>query len=141
MRLAEIVSAPLGIEPVTGLSFSSNCTEKPYAMGVPSAATPAKVYFTPSPCASTVRVKLLGAGPGSYFDFVRFSFQVPTSGLLCARTAEELATANSVITANCKARFMCDPPGVRSSVVEVVDLTSIWKFLGSTDRGKLPPRQ
>src|SRR5271154_7052437 len=112
MRLAEIVSAPLGIDPVTGLSLPSNCTEKPYAIGLPSAATPSKVYFTPSPCASTVRVRLLGVGPGSYFDLVTLSFHVPTNGLLCARTAEEPATANSVITANRKARFMCDPSWV-----------------------------
>src|SRR5277367_4457319 len=112
MRLAEIVSAPAGIEPETGLSWPSNFTEKPYAMDFPSAATPSKVYFTPSPCASTVRVRLFGVGPGSYFDFVTFSFHVPTSGLLCDRRADEPATASSIITANRKARFMCDPPWV-----------------------------
>src|SRR5580704_9042086 len=136
MRLAEIVSAPEGIEPVTGLSFPSKVAEKPYAIAVPSAATPAKVYFTPSPCASTVRVRLFGTGLGLYFDFVTLSFHVPTSGLLCARRADEPATANSVITANRKARFMCDPPWVCFFELELVDLTSVWKFLGSTDRGK-----
>src|SRR5580704_18737095 len=126
MRLAEIASAPLCIEPVTGLSLPSKLAEKPYAIGFPSAATPSKVYFTPLPCASTVRIRLLGAGPGSYFDFVRFSFQVPTSGLLCARRAEEPATANNVINPNRSARFMCDPPRVRPSVLQLVDLASIW---------------
>jgi hypothetical protein len=31
---------------------------------------------------------------------------------------------------------MCDPPWVCFFELELVDLTSVWKFLGSTDRGK-----
>src|SRR5580658_6607343 len=129
MRLAEIVSAPLGIEPETELSLSSNVAEKPYATGFPSAATPSNEYFTPSPCATTVRIRLLGPGPGSNFDFVTSSFQVPTSGLLCARRVAEAANAKTVIATNCKRRFMGDPPWVRTFVLESVEFVSCWNFL------------
>src|ERR1700676_2819957 len=108
-----MLSAPYGIEPEPELSFPSNWTVKPYEIGVPSAATPSNVYLRPSPCASTVRVRLFGAGPGSYFDFSRFSFHVPTKGLLsAARKVEEPTTSKRVIATNSKTRFMCDPPWV-----------------------------
>src|SRR5271154_1714461 len=129
MRLAEIVSAPLGIDPEMGLSLPSNFTEKPYAVGFPSAPTPSNVYFTPSPCASTVRVRLLYPGPGSNFDFATLSFQVPTSGLLCARSVAEPAKASRAIATNLKRRFMSDPPWVRTFLVELVDVVSCGKFL------------
>ena len=43
-----------------------------------------KVYFAPPPSATIVRVRLLGAGPGSNLDFATLSFQVPRKGLVCA---------------------------------------------------------
>jgi len=58
-----MVSARPRIEPEIGLSVPFNWTEKPYAMGFPSAVTPSNVYFTPSACLSTVRVRLFGAAP------------------------------------------------------------------------------
>src|SRR5580704_3618978 len=91
-------------------------------MGFPSAATPAKVYFTPAPCASTVRVRLFGTGSGSYFDFSTFSFQVPTSGLLCACTVKEPATARRATATNRKTCFMCDPPWVRTFSFQLLNL-------------------
>ncbi len=36
------------------------------------------------PAASIVVVALVGAGPGLYFDFATFSFQMPTCESLCA---------------------------------------------------------
>src|SRR5580698_4950491 len=134
MRLAEIVSAPLGIAPETGLSLLSNVAEKPYAMGFPSAATPSNVYFTPSPCASTVRVRLLGPGPGSNFDFATLSFQVPTSGLLCARRAAEPANAKTLIATSCKRRFMGDPPWVRTFLLALLERVAGGNFLSTYGR-------
>src|ERR1700733_6961328 len=105
-----MVSAPLGVEPLMGLSLPSNCTEKPYEMGFPSAATAANVYFTPSPCASTGRVRFFGAGPGTNFDFATLSFQVPTSGLSWARKPEEATTANREIARKRKTCLICETP-------------------------------
>src|ERR1700720_795699 len=101
-----MVSAPLGIEPEMGLSLPSNWTEKPYAMGFPSAATPSNVYFTPSPCATTVRVRLFGPGPGSNVDFVTSSFQVPTSGLVCAKAGAQTTAAKAKIETNFNSRIV-----------------------------------
>src|SRR5580658_2542969 len=84
-------------------------------MGAPSAATPSKVYFTPSPCASTTRVRLLGAGPGSNFDLATFSFQVPTSGLLCARSVQEPTTAKRTSATDRKTSLIGDPPWADSA--------------------------
>src|ERR1700693_1183197 len=121
MRFAEIVSAPFGTVPLTGLSFSSNFTAKPYAKGLPLPSTPVKSYFTPSPSAATTRVRLCGAGPGSNFDLAVFSFHVPTSGLLCANNGEDTTAANRAIATNFKTRFMGDPPWVsfRRSILEI----------------------
>src|SRR5580765_5492445 len=101
-----MVSAPLGIEPEIGLSVPLNWTERPYAMGFPSAAMPSNVYFTPSACVSTVRVKLFGAGPGSNFDFVTSSFQVPTSGLSCAKAGTQTTAAKARTEANFNNRIV-----------------------------------
>src|ERR1700683_4728214 len=79
------------------------------------------VTFTPPPCGSgtTVRVWLRGPGPGTYFDLATFSFQTPTSGLLCA----ELLWANAEPTvasdrasrlAKTKIRFMSVSPSART---------------------------
>src|SRR5271170_528712 len=136
MRLAAIVSAPLGIEPEMGLSLPSKLTEKPYAMGLPSALTPSNEYFTPSPCASTVRVKLLYPGPGSNFDFATLSFHVPTSGLVWARRVEKPAVAKREIATNRKARFMGDPPWVRSFVSCSQISLVVGNFLGLTGLGE-----
>src|ERR1700690_689758 len=40
------------------------------------------MVLMPGPDASILRVLLLGAVPGVYFDFARLTFQVPTSVLL-----------------------------------------------------------
>src|SRR5579864_2511965 len=74
-------------------------------MAVPSAFAPSKVYFTLSPCDSTVRVKLLGGWPALYFDFSRLSFQVPTSAL-CASTVVAAAQTRTVRAANARRRFI-----------------------------------
>src|SRR5277367_5911828 len=113
-----------------GLSLPSKLTEKPYAMGLPSALTPSNEYFTPSPCASTVRVKLLYPGPGSNFDFATLSFHVPTSGLVWARRVEKPAVAKKEIATNRKARFMGDPPWVRPFVILLAVFVGCWKLLG-----------
>jgi hypothetical protein len=128
-----------------GLSLPSNCTEKPYARGFPSAETPSNVYFTPSPCASTVRVRLCGGGPGTYFDFARLSFQVPTSGLPCARRAQQPTTVKTAIATNRNTCFMDNPPWVRSFTVWLLDFIPSWKFtgfrpVGNNSRHNMMPR-
>src|SRR5271156_766693 len=97
-------------------------------MGLPSALVPENVYFTPSPCASTVRVRLAGAGPGSYLDFVRLSFQDPTRGLLCACKGAEATAANRIIATNIKTCFMSDPPWVRSFIAVLIDFVRSREF-------------
>src|ERR1700756_4834380 len=101
-----MVSAPLGIEPEMGLSLPLNWTEKPYAIAFPSAATPSNVYFTPSPCTSTVRARLFGAGPGSNFDFVTSSFQAPTRGFSCAKAGAQTTAAKAKIDATFNNRIV-----------------------------------
>src|SRR5271163_1281509 len=81
-------------------------------MGFPSPLTPSNVYLKLSPSAATVRVRLFGVGPGSYFDFSTFSFQVPTIGLLCACAAAAPTTAKTAIATIFTTCFMCDPPWV-----------------------------
>src|ERR1700678_3864105 len=97
-RVMATVSAPPGMPlPVTGLSVPSELEVKRCAIGLPSASTPENVYAAPAPSATTVRVRLLGAGIPSNFDLDRFNFQVPTKGLLCAGS-ERAATAARVNT-------------------------------------------
>ena len=48
----------------------------------PSPVTASTVVMTlPMPAPSILSVVLLGAGPGLYFDFARFNFQIPTDEL------------------------------------------------------------
>jgi hypothetical protein len=62
-------------------------------VSVPSAFTvcPSTLYLVPSD--SIVVVLLLGAGPGSYFDFAGFIFQVPLFGSSAAFTAVPFANS------------------------------------------------
>ena len=57
-------------------------------MGFPSAFIPSEVCLIPSAVDSNFRVRLFGAGPGLYFDFAVFNFQVPSQ--FSAASAAEL---------------------------------------------------
>jgi hypothetical protein len=59
----------------------------------------------------------LGSEPemGSNFDLVTFNFQVPTSGLLCARRVQEPTTAKRTNATDRKKSRIDDPPGADSA--------------------------
>src|SRR5881409_1871257 len=57
-------------------------------IGLPISSVPCVSDVSPVAVASYVRVRLLGVGPGTYFDFARFSFHVPTRGSVSAETTD-----------------------------------------------------
>src|SRR5436309_12105980 len=71
-------------------------------MGLPVSSIPCVSAANPVAVASYVRVRLLGVGPGTYFDFARFSFHVPTRGSVSAETTDASTpiahTANTIET-------------------------------------------
>src|SRR6516225_8661921 len=82
-------------------------------MGLPSAVTPSKVYFAPPPLATIVRVRLLGAGPGSNLDFATLSFQVPRKGLVCANKGPAATADKTTIDSTSGKRFIRFSPWTR----------------------------
>src|SRR6266850_1586805 len=64
--------------PLTGLSFPSNFPFHSLCVGLPSALTPSFVNLSP-PSIASILLKLgpFGAGPGTYFDLARLTFQFP----------------------------------------------------------------
>src|SRR5580700_3489164 len=107
-------------------------------MGFPSADSPTKVYFTPSPSATMVRVRLLGAGPGSNLDLAVLSFHAPTRGLSCACRVEQATAANTATATNIKIRFIFCPPWAFCSVVRLVVILLRKIYLDLLLRGSLP---
>src|SRR5262245_53332050 len=55
------------------------------------------VALRPAPAATYTTVELFGAGPGLYFDFATFNFQVPTSGSgVCAKAIVPTSTTADI---------------------------------------------
>src|SRR5512136_44491 len=66
--------------PVTGWSLPSNFAVHSSRWDFPSASTHSWTERMAPPTSVFTSWDDLGGGPGSYFDFARFSFHVPTNG-------------------------------------------------------------
>src|SRR2546428_13840056 len=67
-------------------------------IGLPISSIPCVSAVNPVAVASYVRVRLLGVGPGKYFDLTRFSFPVPTSGPVSAENTDTNAPTAHIAT-------------------------------------------
>src|SRR6266481_8854387 len=104
-------------------------------VSVPSAFTvcPSTLYLIPSD--SIVVVLLLGAGPGSYFDFAGFIFQVPLFGSSAAFTAVPFAnspTRNPTIKMLGDLCRMDVPPQVGNCGYLAPELAAMSRLLGNS---------
>src|SRR5215472_10470285 len=88
-RFAATVSAPNRCVPEIGESLPSKLSVMLYEIGLPSAAIPSRVTVSPLPCATMVRVSLLGGWTPVNLDFATFNFHVPTLGFSWASRTPE----------------------------------------------------
>jgi len=67
-------------------------------VGLPVASSPLATTWMPAPAAEIVIVLPFGAGPGTYLDLARLSFQVPIAGSLCAEMVQDAPTTRAATT-------------------------------------------